>query len=130
MRKPDPAVSLTDAMIILTRVLEDENERLALSGPSGTSDLLNVARNCLTHRMALLCDALTRRDPEWEDALPRDDLAAFFEAREELHRAVEINCHIMRQEIDRLERTARRLCAHGVRIADLAPVSFRRPSAP
>lgn len=130
MRKPDPVVSLTDAMIILTHVLEEESERLALSGPSGVPDPLRAARNCLTHRMVLLCDALNRHDPQWEDALPRDNAAAFSEAREELHKAALINCHIMRQELDRLERTVLRHCAHGARIADRAPVSLRRPSVP
>lgn len=100
MSRGDALTSLLDTMIDLIRLMEEESELLALSGPRGNNEAIAQAKIRLANRMEAQCAALYRLDPGWMEALEGDDRRAFAETSEDLHRAATVNSAILERQID------------------------------
>lgn len=100
MNLNEPLAGLIDTMIDLIRLMEEESELLAVSGPRAATDALAQAKIRLTSRMEAQCAALHRLNPDWLNALQGNDRLAFSETTEELHRAATVNSAILERQID------------------------------
>ena len=96
----DAVAALLDTMIDLIRLMEEESEHLALSGPRGNIEAIAQAKIRLADRLEAQCAALYRLDPVWMEALDGDDRRAFTETNEDLHRAAAVNSAILERQID------------------------------
>lgn len=99
MSMRDDFAELLDTMIDLIRLMEEESELLALSGPRGTIEAIAQAKIRLADRMEAQCAALYRLDPGWMEALAADDRRTFAETSEDLNRAATVNSAILERQI-------------------------------
>lgn len=100
MTSQDQLADLMDAMFALIRIMEEESEALALSGPTGDIAELAQAKLRLAARMDAACATLNRTNADWLDALEGQDRASFAEVSEELHKAATVNSAILERQID------------------------------
>lgn len=100
MSLSEPLAALCDTMIDLIRLMEEESEALAVSGPRAATDALAQAKIRLAARMEAHCAALHRLNPRWIEALEGDDRRSFTELNEDLFRAATINSAILERQID------------------------------
>lgn len=100
MKTDEQIARLIDTMLALIRVMEEESELLAVSGPTGEIGVRAQAKVRLAARMDQLCAALHRDNPEWMSTLTGEDREEFAEASEELHRIAAINSEILERQID------------------------------
>lgn len=100
MTPSEALAALIDTMIDLVRLMEQESEALALSGPRAATEALAQAKIRLASRMEAQCAALHRLDPCWMTALEGDDRRSFAEMSEELHLAATVNSAILERQID------------------------------
>ena len=100
MSLEEPLAALIDTMIDLIRLMEEESELLALSGPRAATDALAQAKIRLASRMEAHCATLHRLNPDWMMALEGDDRLAFSETSEDLHRAATVNSAVIERQID------------------------------
>lgn len=100
MNKSDVLSSLLDTMIDLIRLMEEESELLALSGPRGNNEAIAQAKIRLVNRMEAQCAALYRLDRGWMEALEGDERNSFTETSGNLHRAATVNSAILERQID------------------------------
>jgi len=95
-----PLCALIETMIDLIRLMEEESELLALSGPAAGTATLAQAKIRLASRMEAQCAALHRANSGWMAALNGDERRAFTEASEDLHKAATVNSAILERQID------------------------------
>ena len=110
MSTSDTLATLLDTMIDLIRLMEEESELLALSGPRGNIEAIAQAKIRLANRMEAQSAALSRASPGWIEALEGDDRRALAETSEDLHRAATVNSAVLERQ---LELSAEMLSAVG-----------------
>lgn len=100
MSLEEPLAALIDTMIDLIRLMEEESEALAISGPRAATEALAQAKVRLASRMEAHCATLHRLNPDWMMALEGDDRLAFSETSEDLHRAATVNSAVLERQIE------------------------------
>jgi hypothetical protein len=86
-----PLAALIDTMIDLVRLMEEESEALAVSGPRAATEAMAQAKIRLAARMEAQCTQLHRLDPRWIEALEGDDRRSL---------AATVNSAILERQID------------------------------
>lgn len=99
MSLKEPLAALIDSMIDLIRLMEEESEELAISGPCAATDALAQAKIRLADRMEAQFALLQRLSPDWMTVLEGEDRLAFTETGEELRRAAIVNSAVLGAEI-------------------------------
>jgi flagellar biosynthesis/type III secretory pathway chaperone len=99
MSLKEPLAALIDTMIDLIRLMEEESEALAISGPRAAADALAQAKIRHMSNMETQCAALYRLNPDWMTVLQGDDWRSFRETAEELHLAAIVNSEILERQI-------------------------------
>lgn len=100
MNLGEPLAALIDTMIDLVRLMEEESEALAVSGPRAATEAMAQAKIRLAARMEAQCAQLHRLDPRWIEALEGDDRRSFAEVNEDMHLAATVNSAILERQID------------------------------
>lgn len=100
MSMNEPLAALIDLMIDLIRLMEEESDLLAYSGPRAKIESIAQAKIRLTSQMEAQCAALYRCDPRWMEALKGDDRRSFAETSADLHMAATVNAAILERQID------------------------------
>ncbi len=95
----EPFADLIDTLYALIRIMEEESETLALSGPTSAIAELAQAKVRLAARMEQICARLHRHSATWMEDLQGEERAQFAEATEELHKAATVNSDILERQI-------------------------------
>ncbi|MBB6124320.1 flagellar protein FlgN [Sphingobium subterraneum] len=97
---PSVVVEVMDTLYALIRVIEEESERLAVSGPVADIAELALAKARLAGRLDEIGARQARENPRWIEALPEGERGALMQAIEELNRAAVVNSDVLERQID------------------------------
>lgn len=97
---PSPVAEVMDTLYALIRVIEEESERLAVSGPVADIEELALAKARLAGRLDEIGARQARENPQWIEALPDMERMGLLRAIEELNRAAVVNSDVLERQID------------------------------
>lgn len=99
---PSPALfdELIDTLYALVRLMEEESERLAETGPTPALHELAQAKIRLTDRLDALSARMTRERADWLDRLEGEERTRLAEASAALRDAAVVNSDVLERQID------------------------------